>query len=133
MTTDIDLGDGQTVTVTLGLQRLRLPRPHPDPRPRAVVSAEDFELASADIAGSWTAQIQVVSATVPGWVEVGQPGPEAAFDVDCRPNGSCVDSENGSRLEPAGPGTWTTTPARRPAPVAPHRAATTRPASSHGP
>ena len=109
MTTDIDLGDGQTVTVTLDFEDFGSPVRIRTPRPRAVVSAEDFELASADIAGSWTAQIQVVSATVPGWVEVGQPGPEAAFDVDCRPNGSCVDSENGSRLEPAGPGTWTNT------------------------
>ena len=108
MTTDIALGDGQTVTVTLDFEDFGSPVRIRTPRPRAVVSAEDFELASADVTGTgWTGTTRITSSTVPGWYAVGPTGEEFTVDLRCRPDGSCRNRETGNTWEAAGPGTWT--------------------------
>jgi hypothetical protein len=99
--------DGEEVTVTIGYTDFGSDVDIRIPEAGSALTSDEFGLATADISGGWTAQSQIVSTTVPGWVDVGAAGPEVPLDLRCRPNGSCVNRENGTRFDPAGPGMWT--------------------------
>ncbi len=106
MTTDIALGNGQTVTVTLDFEDFGSPVRIRVPRPRAVVeSAQDLALATADIAGEWTSTSEVQSSTNTTQVPLGAQEP-GTISLRCRPSGVCTNSESGNDWTPAGPGRY---------------------------
>jgi len=99
--------DGEQVTVTIGYTDFGSDVDIRIPEASAVLTTEEFGLATADISGAgWTAESSVVSSTEPSWYAVG-PANEGVLNLRCRPNGSCVNRETHNRWDPAGPGMWT--------------------------
>jgi len=107
LSADIDLGD-RTVTMTLDYSDFGSPVRIRVPRERAVVSGDEFEVATADVSGSWTSTSSVVSSTNQTLFPVG-PEEDGELDLRCRAGGDCRNRESGNDWVSSGPGQFTVT------------------------
>jgi hypothetical protein len=100
--------DGEPVVVTLGFSDFGSDVDIEIPDATAALSADDFGLATADVGGqTFTGEIRVSTSTLPAWAAPGSVYSEVTLTLRCRPNGSCTNTETGSRFVPSGPGSWT--------------------------
>ena len=105
---EFDLGEDEPTRVVVGLRDFGSDVDIEIPAASAAVSAEEFGLATADLAGSgWSGSTEIVSTSLPAWYHVGPLNEELTFEMRCRPDGSCRNRDTGSQWDPAGPGTWT--------------------------
>jgi hypothetical protein len=100
--------DGEPVVVTLGFSDFGSDVEIEIPDATEALSTEDFGLATADVTGTtFTGELRVVSSTLPAWLAPG-PFDDVTITLRCRPNGNCVNTEEGGgRFRSAGPGSWT--------------------------
>lgn len=109
LSSDIDLGGGRTLSVTLDFEDFGSPVRIRVPRERSVVeTAEDLELATAEVSGRWTSTSAIVSSTNPTLFPVGPEG-EGVLDLRCGADGNCRNRESGNDWASSGPGQFTIT------------------------